>query len=118
MVAPATSTTDSVACTIRRAFARERRTIAGAAARAAQRFRRIGARRKPCRRRAENDSRHERQPERERQHQERRRGADRKEMRAVKGQRKQQPRGCHCHQKSGDAAADGEQDAFGERLRQ
>ena len=38
-------------------------------------------------------------------------------MRAVEGERKQQTRGGDGDEKSGNAATDGEQNAFGERLR-
>ncbi len=50
-------------------FARERRTVTGAAARSAQRIRRISAGGKPCRRRPEDDSRDQSQNESETQHQ-------------------------------------------------
>ena len=62
--------------------AREGRMIAGAAARPAQRFDRIGARRQPGGRRAEDDAGQQRQAERERQHEQRRQRADGKELRS------------------------------------
>src|SRR5437899_2362500 len=97
-------------------FAGERRTILRAASRSPQRFRRIGARGKPGGSRAKNDSGYERQGEGKRQYHERWRGADGKEMGAVEGERKQQTGRSHGHQKPDNAAANGEQDAFRERL--
>ena len=90
--------------------------IAGAASRAAQCFGGIGECGKPSRSGSENNSGDERQAESEGQYDEGWRGADGKEMRAVKGQREKKARGCHCDKKSGYAASDGEQDAFGESL--
>ena len=90
--------------------------IAGAAAGAAQRIDRIGARREPRRRGAEQDAGDEREAERECQHHRRRTRVDRQEGRAGEGERKQQARGANGDDEAGDAAGDREQDALDERL--
>ena len=79
---------------------RERRMIAGAAARPAQRLDRIGARRKPRGRRTEDDARHQRQPEREREDKERWPRADGQELCIREGQREEEPRGAHGDQQA------------------
>src|SRR6202167_6215062 len=90
--------------------------IARAASRAAQRLGRMGKSCKPGRSGSENNSCDERQAESKCQYDERWSCADRKEVRAVEGQREEKARGRHCDKKSGYAASDGEQDAFGESL--
>src|SRR5258707_6574810 len=97
-------------------FAGEPRTILRAAASAAKRFGGIGARGKPSRSRAENDSGYERQSESEGQYHEGWHHADGKEMGAMEGERKQQTGRCHGDQKPDNSAANGEQEAFRERL--
>ena len=91
--------------------------IAGAAAGAAQRVDRIGARREPRRRGAEHDAGDEREADGERQHQRRRARVDRQERRAGERERQQQARGADGDDESGDAAGDGEQHALDQRLR-
>ena len=66
---------------------------------------------------AEDHSRQQGEGEGERQHDQRRSGADGKEARAVKGEGEQEPRGARRHQQAEEAAADGEEDALREGLR-
>ena len=96
---------------------RERRVIAGAAARSAQRVHRIGPCGEPRRRRTEGDAGQQRQPERKRENNQRRRGADREEVCVRECQREEQSGGAHRDEQSGDAARDREQHALDERLR-
>ena len=97
--------------------ARERRMIARRSTRSAQRIDRIGPRRQPGGHGAEEHAGDHRDAERERQHQRRRACADGKKCRDGEREREQQPRGAHRDDEARDAAADGEQDAFDERLR-
>ena len=82
-----------------------------------KRFRGMGARGKPRGRRAKDDSRYQGQGEGKRQDHQGRHGADGKKVGAMERQSEQQARRGHRHQQSGNAAADGEQDAFRESLR-
>ena len=97
--------------------ARERRMIARRSTRSAQRIDRISPRRQPGGYGAEEHAGDHRDAERERQHQRRRACADGKKCRDGEREREQQPRGAHRDDEARDAAADGEQDAFDERLR-
>ena len=97
--------------------ARERRVIARRSTRSAQRIDRVGPRRQPGGDGAEEHAGDQRDAERERQHQRRRAGADGKKCRDGEGEREQEPRGAHRDDEAHDAAADGQQDAFDERLR-
>ena len=98
-------------------LARERRMIAAAAAGAAQRVDRVGARREPGRRRPEEHAGGEGQREREGEHQRRGHRVDRQEGGAGKGQRQQQPGGADRDGQADDAAEHGQQHALEQRLR-
>src|SRR5437879_7405999 len=99
-----------------RSLAGEGGTILGAATRSPQRFGGIGARGQPRGSRAKNDSGYERQGEGKSQDHKRWCRADGKEMGAVEGEGKEQTRRGHSHEKANDTAANGQQDAFYERL--
>ena len=91
--------------------------IAGAAACTAQRVDRIGARCEPRGSGSEDDASDERQAAGERQHQRCGANIDGQECGAGKCERQQQSRGPDGDEQSGDGAADGEEDALDQRLR-
>ena len=116
MVDPATSTTETVACTTTRALRAIDERSPRAAAGAAKRVDRIGARGEPRRRGAEQDAGDERERESERQNRRRRRRVDRQECDPRKRERQQQTRRADRDGEAGDAAGDREEDALDQGL--
>jgi hypothetical protein len=90
--------------------------VAGAAARPVQNVCRVGTCGKPRRNCTEDNPRHKGQSEGERQDYERRRGADGKEVCAMKGECKQRACACYGHEKSCNTAAHREENALRENL--
>jgi hypothetical protein len=97
-------------------LARERRVVAGAAARAAERIDGIRPRCEPGRRHAEEDACDEREEERKAEHRQRRARADRQEVGVRERQIEQQLRRAHGDDETGDTAGHRKQHALDERL--